>query len=93
MYNNFPSATNTKVTVGSASTSVLAADTIKKYAIFVNDSNETIYLSLSGTAVSGEGIRLNANGGLYEILPDNFYTGAITAICASGSKNLTVSYA
>ena len=57
---------------------------------FVNDSDETIYLNLSGTAVMNEGIRLNANGGSYEINLNNLYTGAVTGICSSGTKNLTV---
>ncbi|GAH51636.1 unnamed protein product, partial [marine sediment metagenome] len=43
-----------------------------------------------GTAVINEGIRLNANGGAYETSLLNLYTGALTAICASGGKNLTV---
>ena len=87
--NNFSSATNTKVSVGTTSTSVLAANEKRKYAIFVNDSNETIYLSLSGTAVMNEGIMLGV-GDKYEIGPNNLYTGAVSAICATGGKNLTV---
>ena len=83
-------ATNTKVSVGSSSTSVLALNASRKFAIFVNDSDETIYLNLSGTAVMNEGIRLNANGGSYEINLNNLYTGAVTGICSSGTKNLTV---
>ncbi|GAH26007.1 unnamed protein product [marine sediment metagenome] len=83
-------ATPTKVAVGVASTAALAANANRKFAVFVNDSNETIYLSLSGTAVINEGIRLNANGGAYETSLLNLYTGAVTAICASGGKNLTV---
>lgn len=83
-------ATNTKVSVGSSSTSVLASNASRKFAIFINDSDETIYLNLSGTAVMNEGIRLNANGGSYEINLNNLYTGAITGICSSGTKNLTV---
>lgn len=82
--------TNTKVSIGSSSTSVLSANETRKHVVFVNDSDEDIYLSLSDTAVINEGIRLNAHGGSYEINLNNLYTGAISAICASGSKNLTV---
>ena len=83
-------ATTGKVTVGAVSTAVLAALAARHFAQFVNDSDETIYLDLSDTAVMNEGIRLNASGGSFEINWTNLYTGAIAAICASGGKNLTV---
>lgn len=83
-------ATNTKVSVGSSDTTVLASSATRKFAVFVNDSDETIYLSLSATAVQGEGIRLNAGGGAYEINLMNLYTGEVSAICTSGGKYLTV---
>jgi len=83
-------ATNTKVSIGTGSTSVLSANTSRKSAVFVNDSDTVIYLSLSGTAVLNEGIRLNANGGVYEINAMNLYTGAVSAISSAASKNLAV---
>jgi len=82
------SATNTKVSVGAASTSVLAANSDRIEFLLVNDSDEVIYISLSGTAVMNEGIRLNKSGGSYI---NCSYVGKVTAICTSGSKNLTVS--
>ena len=81
------SATNTKVSVGNTSTSILAANANRVEMVFVNDSDEVIYLSLSGTAVMNEGIRLNSRGGAYINVT---YLGAVTAICTSGTKNLTV---
>lgn len=82
---------NTSVSVGTSGTSILAINTSRKTATFVNDSDETIYLFLSDDAPStGQGIRLNAEGGSYEINVTNLYNGAITAICASGGKNLCV---
>lgn len=81
------SATNTKISVGAASTSVLSANNDRIEFTIVNDSNEVVYLSLSGTAVMNQGVRLNANGGAYI---NTNYIGAISAICASGSKNITV---
>lgn len=81
------STTSGKITVGSASTSVLSANSDRLSLAVVNDSDETIYINLSGTAVMNEGIRLNASGGSFET---DKYTGAVTAICSSGSKNLTV---
>lgn len=83
---------HTAPTIGSTSTSALASNANRKSALFVNDSDETIYLNLGGTAALNTGIRLNANGGSYEMSKEagNLYTGAITAICASGSKTLLV---
>jgi len=91
---NVSSSANTPktgVVVGSSTTLALAANTARKSAVFTNDSNETIYLALGSEAAMNQGIRLNANGGSYEINQTNLYTGIVTAICASGSKNLCVS--
>ncbi len=79
------SASNTKITVASASTSVVSSNTNRNRVILVNDSSEAIYLALGATAVMNEGIRLNANGGS---LIETEYTGVISAICSSGGKNL-----
>jgi len=83
-----PFATNTGVTVGSSSTVALALNHQRLEAIFVNDSDEVIYLFRGTPAVLNQGIRLNASGGSYI---EDVYLGAFTAICASGSKVLTVS--
>lgn len=87
--NIFKTATNTKVSVGSSSTSVLSAGS-RSYALFVNDSDEDMYLSLSGTAVLNEGILLKTGGGAYQIDVNNLYIGAVAAISTTGTKNLTV---
>ena len=84
------SATNTKVAIGAASTTALAANASRKFAAFVNDSDEVIYLNFSGTAIMNEGIRINARGGYCGINMMELYTGIVTGICASGGKNLTV---
>lgn len=87
------SGTSTGVTVGNTSTTALAANTRRRYAIFINDSNEEIYLSTSGTAVMNKGIRLNPHGGWHEMLKGvNLVTGNIAAICSSGSKNLCIEH-
>ena len=84
-------ATTGKISVGAVSTAVLAANANRIFAQFVNDSDEEIYLDLSDTAVMNEGIRLNANGGSFEIGSTNLYTGAVTAISGVAAQNLTVS--
>jgi hypothetical protein len=85
-------ATHTAVSVGSSDTTALALNTNRKSALFVNDSDETIYLSIGGTAVMNTGIRLNPNGGSYEMTQENgnLSTAIIKAICTSGSKTLLV---
>jgi hypothetical protein len=88
-YVNIGSTTPQSVTVGTASTVVLAANPARQYAIIVNDSDEAIYLSLGNDAQLNKGIRLNASGGSYEILEENMFTGRVTAISTSGSKVLT----
>lgn len=83
--------TSTSVTVGSSSTTVLAATTNREYVAIVNDSDESIYLNISGLpAEMNKGIRLNANGGAWEATWPRIPFGDITAICLSGGKNLCV---
>jgi hypothetical protein len=71
-----PSGPNVTTTSGEA----LAANTARKYAAFINDSNVTIYLALGTTAVVNQGIRLSAHGGSYEITSMNLFTGVVNAI-------------
>ena len=80
-------SSNTKVTVALNSTTIIAANSDRRFVVIVNDSDEDVYLNLSGTAVINEGIRINANGGSYV---EDIYTGIITGICATGGKNVTV---
>jgi len=75
--------------VGTASGLVLPANLGRKYASFVNDSTEVIYLSLGREAVLGEGIRLNPEGGWYEITLGNLYLGDIHAI-STGPGSLSI---
>ena len=83
---------HTQPSIGATTTAALAANANRLYALFINDSNETIYLKLGAAAVLNQGIRLNASGGSYEIskLLGNLYTGAVNGICTSGSKVLLV---
>lgn len=78
------------ITVAAKSEQVLAARTSRVTAVFINDSDEVIYMALGTTAEMNKGIRLNPNGGSYEINLTNMYEGAIYAICASGGKNLCI---
>lgn len=77
------------VTVGVASTEIIAAEPTRRYAIIVNDSNEDMYLGIGAAAVMNAGIRLNKKGGAYEVNADNLTTQAINGITASGGNNAT----
>lgn len=79
--------TSDGVTVAVTSTTVLASNANRRKAIIVNDSDETVYLKLGTGAELAKGIRLNSSGGVYI---EEYYTGAITGICDSGGKNVTV---
>jgi len=86
----FTSATNTAVSVGDTSTTILAANADRKYALIVNDSDTVIYLALGAAASVNSGIRLNANGGAYEINWTNLFKGAINGIHAATGLLKTV---
>ena len=84
-------ATNTGVDVGVASTQILAYNGARKYAAIVNDSDTAIYLAIDAAAVVNQGIRINANGGSYEILQADLVTDAIYGIHGGvGNKRVTV---
>lgn len=82
-------ANNGKVTIGSSSTAALAANGGRIGGTIVNDSDEIMYIAFGEAAVMNSGIRLNADGGNYSFPQDQIYTGAVNAICTSGSKNLS----
>jgi len=86
----FTSVTNTAVSVGDTSTTILAANANRKYALIVNDSDTNIYLALGAAAAVNSGIRLNANGGAFEINWANLYKGAIYGIHAAAGLTKVV---
>ncbi|MCR4339416.1 MAG: hypothetical protein NUW01_05960 [Gemmatimonadaceae bacterium] len=83
---------NAAVTVGTASTEGAAANSGRSFAIFINDSDEALYIAVNEAAVLNQGIRLNANGGSYTMSEQlgNLSTAAVNAICTSGGKLLLV---
>ena len=83
--------TDSFATIGAASGLALAANVQRVNAVFVNDSSETIYLARGNAAVIGSGIRLNANGGSYEIDASNLFQGVVNGIATGAGANLTVS--
>jgi hypothetical protein len=93
MERSISTITHTAVNTTTASGAALAANAKRLYALLVNDSDTDIYIKLGATAVAHQGIRLNANGGSYELNQNTgMYTGAINAIHAgTGAKVLLVS--
>jgi hypothetical protein len=86
------SMTHSVVNVGIATTLVLAANPSRKYALIINDSDTVIYVKFGTTAILNSGIRLDANGGKYEMsaLQGNLFTGEINAISSVDLKKLLV---
>lgn len=84
--------THAAVTVGITSGVALAANPARKYALLVNDSDAVIYLKIGAAAVASEGIRINPNGGSYEMSPayGNLDTRVINAISSGAGKTLLV---
>lgn len=84
--------THTEVTALTSSTAVLSANRDRRYALFINDSDTTMYLALGDDAAANTGIRLNANGGSYEMTmgAGNVFKGAVNVICSATPKTLLV---
>lgn len=70
---------------------MLAANRNRAYALFVNDSAIVAYLSFGPSAAPNAGIRLNANGGSYEMEGNTLWRGVVNGILASaGSGKILV---
>jgi len=68
---------------------ISATNWLRQYCLIVNDGDADIYLGLDMPAEANKGIRLNANGGCYEINLSNPFKGQIYAIGdASGPRLL-----
>lgn len=83
-----------RVDVAATSTAVIAADDSRKYLILINDSDTVMYVSFGAAATLYSGVRINANGGNYEMSAafGNNFVGAIYAIHEStgNTKRLLV---
>ena len=85
--------THTPANVTTTTGEVLASNANRLYAILVNNSDTVIYIKWGAAAVANQGIRLNANGGSYEMsaMLGNLYLGAVNGIHGgSGNKVLLV---
>ena len=86
--------THIKEDVADSSTKVLDPNSDRKYALFINYSDEDIYMKIGGpAALVGRGIMLKAEGGSYEMSPriGNLSTGVVRAIHdGAGAKTLLI---
>ncbi len=86
---DYPGKTREGVTASIiGSVLVLEANPRRKGALFINDSATILYLAKGPGAVVNRGIRLNPNGGNYEINCTNPYYGPISVACAAAAMNL-----
>ena len=83
---------HTTATIGAASGVALAANANRKYALLVNDSDSPVYLMTGAAAALNQGIRINPNGGSYEMSAayGNLDTRVINAISSGAGKVLLV---
>lgn len=85
------------VAAGTASTTIVPANSMRRYVLLINDSDAVVYLAVDGkVAAMNSGVRLNSNGGSFEFGPDAnglCYTGDVYGISTAGSKNILVTEA
>lgn len=83
---------HTEVATTTSTKAALAANDNRKYALFINDSDTAIYLMVGANAAENKGIRLNSNGGSFEMSQGkNLDTRVVNAIHGdTGEKNLLV---
>jgi len=76
--------------IGATQEEVLPHNPERKYALLVNDSVNTIWLSLGAPAAANQGIRLNAQGGAYEINSTNLFKGRIYAVASAAASKIMI---
>ncbi len=84
--------THTTASMSSTTGAVLAANNDRKYALVVNDGSVDVYLKVGADAVANAGIRLNANGGSFEMTREvgNLSDLVINGITVSGAATVIV---
>lgn len=74
--------TNSIKVASASSTTLLSANSARKYAAFVNDCNYDIYFNIGAAASKSWGIRLNKQGGSYEVNTENTARRSFSAIAS-----------
>lgn len=80
------------LTINTDSQVIYNSNPSREYMLFVNDGPGIVYLSFKGIAEIGKGIRINPNGGSYEIsgANGNRHTGDIIARSTEPDTNLMI---
>ena len=90
------STTHAGISVNSSANSVaLAANTQRRWALFVNHGSTPVFLAIAtstGTAVADKGIRLAATGGTFEMSPThgNLDTRTVHAVTKTATGQILV---
>lgn len=85
------SAAHTLVTpTANVSTQLLAANTSRRWAYFINNSGAPFFLKFGTTAVANQGIEIVQNGGFFRMDATLLYLGAINAIVASNNRTIEI---
>lgn len=81
-----------KETVGATSTLVLKENPNRQKVTFTNPSDEAIYLSDVGAAITGAGVYVASGGSASDEkdLEGYIHKGPWFAICASGGKDIAI---
>ncbi len=74
--------------IAATTTVVLAKNHQRRLLVLCNDSDETMYLAFTESAVMNQGVRLKSEDYIALFEGDPGVTEAVNAICASGSKVL-----
>ena len=73
-------------------TIIVAANEQRADLKIVNDLDVIVYLARGNDAVVGDGIRLNGNGGVFNMDTQDLFLGYIAAICELGEDgSVTIS--
>lgn len=89
----YKTPTHTSINVTTTTSVVLAANTLRKYTIIVNNSDDPIYLAFGNSAQVNLGICLPTKYSSYEMsaMQGNLYKGAIQAIHGgTGTKQILI---
>jgi len=83
--------THTEATVATSTTTVLAANGKRKFALIINDGSADVYLRIGESAVLNEGILVTPDGS-YEMSRalGNLSAAVVNGIVASGTVNVLV---
>lgn len=81
--------TLTAIAIGSSNTSVLSANVARKGLVLENDGVNNIYINFGVSANINQGLRINANGGIFDF-SNMVPRTAVYAISIGATSNLLV---